>query len=104
MIAPLSIWRVISTHFPQKVWPSKYDKICKRTEIHSVSSPKFGGSGPLDQVNKTYFRVCFNLLATCFIFLTYDGDNKANQKILKLIKSFRGKGKSDLQENGVMWY
>ena len=29
-----------------------HGKICKRAEIHSVNYPKFGGSGPLGQVNK----------------------------------------------------
>ena len=98
-----SSWRVILPHFPQKVWPSKHVRICKRNEIHSVSSPKFGGIGPWGQVNRAYFRVYFNPSATCFKFPTYDADNKANQKIIKLTVIFKGKGQSDPQENGVMW-
>ena len=47
-----SSWRVISPHFPQKVWPSKHVTICKRTEIHSISYPKFGGIGPWDQADR----------------------------------------------------
>ena len=56
----------------------------------------------MDQVNMAYFRVYFNPPATCFAFPTYDTDNKANQKIMKLNKIFSGKGQSDPQENGVM--
>ena len=67
-----------------------------------VSSPKFGGIGPWDQANRAHFRVYFNPSATCFTFPTYDADNKANQKIMKLTKIFRGKGQSDPLENGVM--
>ena len=36
------------------------------------------------------------------MFPTYDADNKADQKITKLTKIFRGKGQSDPQENGAM--
>ena len=43
----------------------------------------------------------FNLSATCFTFPTYDADNKANHKIMKLTKSFRAKEQSDPEENGV---
>ena len=55
-----SPWRVISCHFPQKVWPSKHIKNCKRNEIHLVSSPKFGGIGPWDLANLAHFRIYFN--------------------------------------------
>ena len=75
-------WLVISPHFPQKVSPSKHVTVCKRNEIHSVSSPKFGGIEPWGQANRANFRVYFNQSATCFTFPTYDADNKANQKIM----------------------
>ena len=97
------IWRVISPHFPQNVWPSKVFKICKRTKIRSVSFPKFSGIGSWDKANRAHFRVYFNPSAKCFTFPTYDVDNKANQKTMKLTKIFRGKGQSDPQENGVIW-
>ena len=41
-------------------------------------------------------------LATCFTFSTYDVNNKANQKIMKLIKISKGKRHSHPQENGLM--
>ena len=47
---------------------SKQGKICKRNEIHLVSSPKFGGIGLWDQANRVHFCLYFNASATCFIF------------------------------------
>ena len=70
--------------------------------MHSVSSPKFGRIGPWDQVNRAHLRVYLNPSATCFTFQTFDADSKANQKIMKVTKIFRGKGQSDPQDNGVM--
>ena len=88
-----SSWQVISLHFPQKLRPFKYVRICKRTKIHSVSSSKFGGIRPCEQPNRVHFRVYFNPSATCFTFRTYNADNKANLKIMKLNKIFlRWKG------------
>ena len=98
-----SSWRVISLHVPQKVWPFKHRKIYKRTEIHWVNCPKFGGTGPWDQENRAHFRAYFNPSATCFIFPTYDVDNKTIQTIMKLTKIFRGKVQSDSQENELIW-
>ena len=63
--------------------------VCKRKKIHSVRSPKFGGIGPWDQANRAHFRVYFNPSATFFTFPTYDADNKANQKVMKLTKGER---------------
>ena len=45
--------------------------------------------------NRAHFRVYFNPSATCFTFLTYDTNNKANQNIMKLTQIFRGRGQSD---------
>ena len=63
--------------------------VCERNKIHSVRSPKFSGIGLWDQANRTHFRVYFNPSATFFTFPTYDADNKANQKVMKLTKGER---------------
>ena len=95
-----SSWHIISPYFPQNVWPSKYIRACKRTEIHLVSCPESGGIGSWDQGNRAYFRKYFNPSTT---FQTYDAGNKAYQKVMKLIKMFMGKGQSGPPEKGVMW-
>ena len=72
--------------------------VCKRNKIHSVRSPKFGVIGLWDQANRAHIRVYFNPSATFFTFPTYDADNKANQKVMKLTKgerAIRPPGKRD---------
>ena len=70
---------IISLHFHQKVSPYKHGKICRRNEIHFVSSPKFGSIGPWGQVNRAHSKYISNhhLHALCFIFPTYDANNKS---------------------------
>ena len=80
------------TPFSSLVWSSKHGKICKRAEIHSVSSPKSGGFGTWDQANRAHFRVYFYLSATYFIFPTYDATTELIKKFKNLPKFLGGKG------------
>ena len=86
------------TPFSSKGLTLQTVKICKRTEIYSVSSPKFAGLGPgARQIRPISGYISTHQLHASYFQLMMP-TTKLIKKIWNLPKFFLGKGQADPQE------